>query len=316
MGPDAVTLLDAPPHGRAATLFVSVFSRCRQFTTSGDAVRHLLAGGELKIPGSFDREEIKVFAMPDVRIGGFGPLFSVVCLLAAAAAIGGGRRNLAIAVAVALPLLASVVAFPYPWSARYVPQLWLVPLAVLPLALGDHRRGVRALGLCAMTAAGANILLIGVGHLYGTVPHSQMLRGRIADLAAQGTELELDLGRYRSNRARLAELGVRFREVEDPHFDLSTFLGTPKAEVLKLEASQRNGSRTFHLTLAVPPTATHHEVSVVSDDDHRVASTFRIDGPRGEIPLSHSGPIVLEIAVCNSVGCGPPLRLEPAQPAP
>lgn len=311
MGPHSVGMIDAPPHGRTRTLATSLFSRSRQFPTTEAAIQHLLDGGDLKLPGTFDSEEVKVFAMPDVRIGGFGPLFGALLVLTTATAIASGRRRLALAAGMAVPILISVLAFPFPWASRLVPQLWLVPMIVLPLGLTARSRAARVLGRLAVVVAGANLLLISVGHLYGVLPHSELLRTRIAELGRRGTDLQLHLGRYPSNRARLTELGVSFTAVDDLNFDLQTYLGSPKARVLSLEPVDLDGESVVILRLEQPVTATFHTVTVIPvENDRRGAGrTHPVTGGRGEIPVP-SGTYVLELAVCNAVGCGPPLLLD------
>jgi hypothetical protein len=91
-----------------------------------------------KLPVAVEARELRSAAAYDTRVGGFGPLFGVelvltVVLLAQAAFTR--RRVDADVLAVAGLLLVTSALFPEPWWARWIPQLWAVPLLAV-LALG------------------------------------------------------------------------------------------------------------------------------------------------------------------------------------
>ena len=108
-------------------------------------------------------EEFKKFSdTADLRIGGFGPFFGItiaLTLLAAILLIRGPRNGIGFAV-VALGTLLSIVVNPQIWWARYVPQLWLLPVLVATAA----RRSQIAKGLALII-----VLLMGVTSLIAVI---------------------------------------------------------------------------------------------------------------------------------------------------
>jgi hypothetical protein len=105
----------------------------------------------LKLPLALSWAEIRTAGGTDVRIGGFGPLFSAVVLLATiVVALQIVRRQFPVHAGwllyVGAVVLLSVLAMPENWWARYVPQFWLVPWIVTIGALLARARWLRAMG--------------------------------------------------------------------------------------------------------------------------------------------------------------------------
>ena len=117
---------------RVANLAASIFSRSRVWPPEST----------LKTPWQVDRSEWRQFQEPDVRTGGFGPLFPAALVLSLAfLAIRLWRGGAApwIATASILIIIASVLPVYACWWARYAPQVWLIPLVALA-PLGGRRR--------------------------------------------------------------------------------------------------------------------------------------------------------------------------------
>lgn len=125
---------------RIEQLLLSTFSRSQSTVASDqqsadDQIR-------LKAPGAVYRSELELFmSRADARIGGFGPWFSLGLVLSAMCVVMtlvlGRLTRREILGLLALPslLLALTLAFPEPWWARYVPQLWFLPLSIAAAAL-------------------------------------------------------------------------------------------------------------------------------------------------------------------------------------
>ncbi len=210
--PDGVDRYDP-----VSQLWLSVFSESHSQLRSGrdDAFRP-------KWPGVVHTRELKLFtAKTDMRIGGFGPWFSLGLLLAAGAfalACLQGLRGPPLALALLLPAAALTLTqlFPEPWWARYVPQFWLVPLALAGAALLAPQvgRASRALGGLALGVLGCNAVLVAA--LYGAGHTVRELDGRtqlesLAALSAAHGELAVDWGGEPALAQRLAAAGVRTR---------------------------------------------------------------------------------------------------------
>jgi hypothetical protein len=126
-------------------------------------------------------DELKKFGgTADLRIGGFGPFFGItiaVTLLAASLLIRGPRNGIGFAT-VALATLLSVVVNPQMWWARFVPQMWLLP--VLVAAAASRSRIAKALALIIVLLLGVTSLIAVVGRAtssyVGTVAYKDNLK--------------------------------------------------------------------------------------------------------------------------------------------
>jgi hypothetical protein len=134
---------------RFEKFFVSLFSR-----TDADQRQT----PRYKLPFTFDEYEIRQMIYWDVRIAGFGPLFSGIVLLMLAALLLTGRgMRWEAGVLIGLLLVGSVIN-PEMWWARYVPGLWLIPILIVLFNRADGARRVWSARLIGATMA-ANILM-------------------------------------------------------------------------------------------------------------------------------------------------------------
>jgi hypothetical protein len=86
----------------------------------------------------FSKSDTGVFVYTDVRVGGFGPLFSGICLLTLIIIIlitYYCHKNYITVnnyiLFLCFLIFLTVIINPESWWARYVPQLWLIPLLIL-----------------------------------------------------------------------------------------------------------------------------------------------------------------------------------------
>ncbi|MFV1994361.1 MAG: hypothetical protein ACC661_02900, partial [Verrucomicrobiales bacterium] len=147
--------------GRGTRLALSLASRSQNALDPDPAA--------LKPPFSASKSEWALFSIPDVRVGGFGPLFSAALLFAAitfAVSLARtpnersrmGHRAAGFAGVV---IVVSVLVTPEGWWARLAPQMWLLPLVLVVPALTRntaHRlprlAAIATLGLVAVDALG------------------------------------------------------------------------------------------------------------------------------------------------------------------
>lgn len=116
---------------RLVNLGTSVFSASQNLMPSDGRP-------SLKIPGRMKKGEIPAFSTPDVRIGGWGPLFSLSLLLGFIAVFW-FRPSSLLTIAFALILMITLVN-PEAWWARYAPQILAMPgLAALNLLRSPGR---------------------------------------------------------------------------------------------------------------------------------------------------------------------------------
>lgn len=126
-GAEAVDIMtNNAPYGftensRFYNLFVSIFSHSSNISA--------VNGHEtptLKIPGTVEISELDSFLWADTRIGGLGPLYSLMFIIGVAMLFS-FRLNWAIAGPLFIMVILSVFINPHAWWARYAPILWLLP---------------------------------------------------------------------------------------------------------------------------------------------------------------------------------------------
>jgi hypothetical protein len=189
----------------------------------------------VKAPWVVGRDELEALAFADLRIGGFGPLWGLAVLAAAAlslalvagrrgrgragAAPGGGLGGLGGLAALGAVVAGSALLNPACWWARYVPQLWLLPVgALLAAFVAGRSAGSRAPALRparALATALAAVLILNVGLVAGAAVAGQWrasaaVRAQLAGLAAGGQALWVRWNGFEANRARLDAAGVSF----------------------------------------------------------------------------------------------------------
>jgi len=137
------------------------------FSNLADRPSDNLAADERNFTSPFQSrgfEEFKKFGgTADLRIGGFGPFFGItiaLALLAASLLIRGPRSGIGFLL-IALGTLLSVVVNPQMWWARYVPQLWLLPVLVATAA--SRSRITKALALIIVLLMGITSLIAVIG---------------------------------------------------------------------------------------------------------------------------------------------------------
>jgi hypothetical protein len=202
---------DTPPDfmeaNRVANLAASIFSRSRVWPPEST----------LKTPWHVDGGEWRPFREPDVRTGGFGPLFPAALVLSLAfLAIRcwwGGAAPW-IATAGILIIIASVLPVHACWWARYAPQIWVVPLVALaPFGGVEERSNLRRLSWMVLFILSVNVAAIARVNISANLEATRETVEDLADLRAH-VPFKVAFGAFRSNRFRLQEAGIPFIEVE------------------------------------------------------------------------------------------------------
>jgi hypothetical protein len=215
------------------------------------------AAPRARVPFTVSGRELRAYGTCDTHFAGFGPLFSGCLVLAVAVLAVGVARGWTgsrVAAAVAAGLVLSALALSDPWWARFVPQLWLVPLCAVVAAMRAaprHRQWVGA-GLAATVAVNAAVVLAVSG--YATSRFNAELAEQLGELreASRSTPVLVNVGRgIASSRVRLREAGVRFVEMKT----------LPCRDPIDLE---RTGSRT---TFCLPEGAAPLASSQRGDDE-------------------------------------------------
>ena len=201
---------------RLESLAISVFSG----TAAEDAI------GGVKFPGTMSIEELKGMHSPALKVGGFGPLFSVVLLLAAAGLLTIPMRGAIFASLAGVGLIAVSLVNPAVWWARYVPWLWLLPMVVLVVMLVRGRGPISRWFCVALTGVSiANVVIcliisLGAAAIFTLQTSRTILEVRHwpEPVSIERTQIPSHVGGVQElhfvPRRLLTDLGVRTDEVD------------------------------------------------------------------------------------------------------
>ena len=204
---------------RVEKFLVSIFSR---------SMNSLQDPPELKIPFSVSPGEMIPFFSPDTRIGGWGPLFGGAFLVAAAMMIVAAHRqspHLGIALGAGLALSVTIVVFPEPWWARYVAQAWILPFVAIVYSFYASGNILRILRNVTLTALALNVFFVTTLYTAAEAWGSLYLHQHLAVLSrvSEKGPLPTTFQLYYSDRVRLREAGVQYREVRPAGCDSPVF---------------------------------------------------------------------------------------------
>ena len=175
-----------------------------------------------KFPFALNRRELSVFEdlTPDARAGGFGPLYGG-CLLLALGSLGVillGSPPPFVTLFPILPVIVSV-GLTQTWWARWAPQGWLIPSALLvpvlcSLATGPSGRRWVLPGLVLFSGL-LNSLLILIFYSVGCVKAQRVLNSQLTFLRELSQPLSVYMPIYKSNRIWLIRGGNQFDLVSE-----------------------------------------------------------------------------------------------------
>jgi len=177
---------------------------------------------ETKLPFYFNRRELALFEdlSPDPRAGGFGPLYGG-CLLVALGSFGLlllGRAPPLASLFPIVPILLSV-GLTQTWWARWAPQGWLIPLALLLPVLAAWRGqppGKRWISPFLSLFTGLlNSILILLFYSVGCVKAQRVLNGQLAYLKRLPQPLQVHMPLFLSNRIWFIRSGIAYTPVSE-----------------------------------------------------------------------------------------------------
>lgn len=191
-------------------------------------------GRGIKPPFWFTRPELDVFSdlTPDLRFGGYGPLYATACFLALIPGVlllAVGSRSQAgwmwilVACLVLIPLTPS-------WWARWFPQGWWIPFAASvgflcgpPDWQAKFRWGgwLARLGLLAL---GLNSLLILIFTVKGYCEAETVIRRQLAFLKTLPAPLVIETGHFAATRFWLDQKNIPYSQEKIPGNSASVVL--------------------------------------------------------------------------------------------
>ena len=180
----------------------------------------------LKFPLSVQRSEARALYSADLEVGGFGPLFGAVLVLAGVAMLAlvitrSTRMAGATACVIIGALLASMFVHGETWWARYVPQAWLLPLIVASAALAVPAEGTtRLLAYAMIGLLLLNVFIVAANVAWDELRYVRANRATLLAMSAVHQPVPVYFSVFPSLRQRLREAGVPFRIINRP-FDAS-----------------------------------------------------------------------------------------------
>jgi hypothetical protein len=133
---------------------ISLFSKTQNVSYSGGEP-------EIKLPIKLYKSEIGELYAPDVRIGGFGPYFALITIVSLILFIysfiifiKNEKKNVKYIIITLLTIIISSLLVGENWWARYVPQLYLIPIGTLILSVYvskyTNRRKINKAATCIL----------------------------------------------------------------------------------------------------------------------------------------------------------------------
>lgn len=198
---------------RMERLFFSLFSQSENYVGNTSSLK-------LKIPFTIHLKELDTFTLTDTRIGGFGPLFGGIVLLTLLLMVilivskSGKHLICSLPVYIILVLFTSCIIIADAWWARYVPQLWIIPVVEITILLVQKSRLYRYGAIAAVFLLITNIFLVSKVYFVSNYNKTLAQKAQFIEIAKQNKPVEVYFGPFGSNRIRLNKYGIKYKEVK------------------------------------------------------------------------------------------------------
>lgn len=220
----------------AFLLFYSIFAK-------SDNVRGPDKTAVLKIPFTVSKDELKAFTDTNAKQGGFGPLFGGAILLAlfvfAAALINlyrlrgrpirgndppdperfeiDRKTNIGIGLFCSALVLSTCLINPASSLARFIPQMWFLPIFAFFLAYFSKNQLIRIVGYAIIMTLLMNNAFVAFAYYKYNSEITGVYHHRLGKMAQESKEnpIKFYFGHFRtSNIWRFEQLGIIFESVE------------------------------------------------------------------------------------------------------
>ncbi|MBA2490533.1 MAG: hypothetical protein H0V34_02120 [Gammaproteobacteria bacterium] len=183
---------------------------------------------ELKLPLTITSvREIKKASMPNLDIGGLGPLFSGALTLSMIGLVSilvrsppKRRIELIVLCIISACIFTSALIHDQGWRARYAPQLYFIPIIVALLLVSVRARLANVIGSIVVIALMLNVAMVGASYLYRNIKITYKLNSQMHELARADGPVKVYFGRLRTT-------GIRFREWKIDYKEVSSEEGLP-----------------------------------------------------------------------------------------
>ena len=198
------------PTNRVGAFFVSHFARA-------DYPDHVARPAVSKFPFAISINECRPWDSPDVKTGGFGPLYGALMILSAggavALALSRRRARLGVALIAGAGLGIGIFCHDQAWWARYAPQAWLLVWIVPVVALDLPGRAWVIWRGCVLFLGVVNCGIVLIGSTAGQRSFSTRL-DRVLTQAAEALPVALQVRRFPILAERFRERGIPFVMLE------------------------------------------------------------------------------------------------------
>lgn len=198
-------------NNRVEKLFISTFSK-----TTNEFNGQI----EYKIPFTMTLHELSAARATDTRIGGFGPLFGGAIILFLAACLVHFRKIIQLRTSITLGILFIVIALsifinPETFWARYIPQLWFVPLVLL-VFLNANKIKSKLLDLMLVVLIINSVMVSAATaeKIYTTKAAQDQDLAYLAEVSKEQT-LYINFGFFTGNRMKFEERAIDYVEVTE-----------------------------------------------------------------------------------------------------
>jgi hypothetical protein len=172
---------------------------------------------DLKFPFIIKREEAGTFTTTDTRLAGFGPLFSglvVLVLGTIVVSLKSKNPHRSTLIVGNIILFATVLVNPECWWARYVPQLWLLPILFMIYAQFCQGKIVKCLGNILIISALLNIGFVSIFYVTSNLIATIEMNGFLSKLSRLNREIILSQSEFISPQLRLSEHHIKYKLVD------------------------------------------------------------------------------------------------------
>lgn len=190
-------------------LYVSIFS---------ETSNNLKQEPKTKFPLSISKNEVFYSGAIDTRIGGFGPLFGLIVILTFSLLLINyrtlNRKELWYFGIIVGVIMVSILINPETWWARYIPQLWIIPLIILILMLKNNIKSY--LSYFILVVYSINIFIVFYQNSNNLLDKQNEIEKQFEVLKEYNQEypLTVEFGAFKANRARLTENGISYNTVQ------------------------------------------------------------------------------------------------------
>lgn len=164
-------------------------------------------------------DDVKIFRGADVRVAGWGPLFSGAIILAGIGLFliilrfNRNRHVVLLSLATIIAVLLTILVNSESWWARLAPQVYLIPLIISITLLFFADRISRIFGFLIITILIINSSLIAYVNFQHNYQISAILRNQLQKLASFNGKIDVYFNTFWSNRNRFDKSGIPYTEV-------------------------------------------------------------------------------------------------------